>query len=116
MVVLVTDHVREELRFDAIQLAVGKPKANVGFAGLSITEKDGEPHWTAIVRNYDNQPVEREWFLSVDNQRSPFQKIGLAAEEIRSIQGPFPENAKFCTLHLKADAFTPDDVLAHGSP
>ena len=120
LLIMLTDQLDEEadLPFDATLLAVGKPKTNLGFAGLRIIEgADGkEPRWTAMVRNYSDQNVEREWFLAAGPQRSTPQSLTLAAGEIRSIEGPFPENTEFCTLHLAQDAFTPDDVLPMARP
>lgn len=118
LVVMATDHFdkEEDLPFDATLLAVGKPKTNLGFAGLRIGDVDGEPRWTAMIRNYSDQPVEREWFLASGQQRSARQTISLAPGEIRSIEGPFPENAEFCTLQLAPDAFPPDDVLPMARP
>ncbi len=111
VVVLVTDHVTERLPFNATLLATGSRKPNLGFAGLRVSEADGAPRWTAIIRNYHDEPVQRQWFLASGSQRSAPQTITLAPGEIRSIEGPFPSETQFCTLHLAADAFTPDDVL-----
>ncbi len=116
LVFLVTDHPHEDLPFNASLLAVGSQKPNVGFAGLRVEEKGGQPRWTAMIRNYQDEPVEREWFLAVDTQRSTPQKIQLGPGQIRAVEGPFPENAEFCTLHLSEDAFTPDNVLPLARP
>ncbi len=116
LVILVTDHVSERLPFDASLLAVGSQKPNLGFAGLRINEDGESPRWTAIIRNYHDEPVEREWFLASGNQRSAPQTLKMAPGEIRSLEGPFPSDTQFCTLHLAPDAFTPDDVLPMARP
>ncbi len=116
IVVLVTDHVSKQLPFDATLLAVGSQKPNLGFAGLTVKEEAGTSKWTAIVRNYHDAPVERQWFLASGNQRSAPQTIKLAPSEIRVIEGPFPSNTEFCTLHLEPDAFSADDVLPMAQP
>lgn len=116
IVVLVTDHVTKNLTFDATLMAVGSQKPNLGFAGLSVKEEEGPSRWTAIVRNYHDAPVERRWFLANGNQRSAPQTIKLAPSEIRVIEGPFPSNTEFCTLHLEEDAFSADDVLPMARP
>jgi len=116
MVFLVTDHVFKDLPFNASILAVGSQKPNVGFAGLRVVQRDGQPRWTAMIRNYHDEPQEREWFISVGTQRSTPQKITLEPGQIRSVEGPFPENAQFCTLQLSEDAFTPDNVLPLARP
>ena len=116
IVTLVTDHLKINLPFNAKLLAVGDPKPNLGFAGLRIEEEDGLPRWTAIVRNYHDEKIERNWFLAAGTQRSVPQKITLGPGEIRSIEGSFPENTDFCTLNLEPDAFTPDDVLPMARP
>lgn len=116
LVTLVTDHLKINLPFNAKLLAVGESKPNLGFAGLRIDEVDGLPRWTAIIRNYHDEAIERSWFLAAGAQRSVPQKITLGPGEIRSIEGPFPENTDFCTLNLEADAFTPDDVLPMARP
>ena len=87
----------------------------MGFAGLRFDEKNGEPTWVALVRNYHHEPVQREWFLASGNQRSTPQTIDLAPGEIRSLSGPFPKS-EFCTLHLTADALTADDILPMARP
>lgn len=115
VVVLVTDQQREKLPFDTVLLATGTPKTNVGFAGLTVSEETGAPRWKAIVRNYSEEEVTREWFLAIGDQRAT-QAITLGPGEIRSLEGPFPENAPQVTLHLAPDAFKMDDVLPLARP
>jgi len=115
VVVLVTDQVREKLPFDTVLLATGTAKPNVGFAGLTVSEETGAPRWKAIVRNYSDEEATREWFLAIGDQRAT-QTITLGPGEIRSLEGPFPENAPQVTLHLAPDAFKMDDVLPLARP
>lgn len=114
LVILVSDEVNEEvdLPFDARLFAVGKPKANVGFSGLRIMEgEEGKPaRWRAMVRNYSDDPAEREWQLVSEN-RFAKQSLTLAPGEIRAIEGAFPPDLDRCALSLAEDDLPPDDIL-----
>ncbi len=112
LVALVSDHLVEDLPYDAQLLAIGQPTPNVGFAGLQIvTSDDGEILWKALVRNYSNQTQQRHWFLHTDTQKSSQRSLELAPGQTRSLQGAFPERVDAVTLRMDADAFPLDDRL-----
>lgn len=113
LLILATDHPQQASPYNAVQLAVGEPKANVGFAGIS-TELDeaGDLRWTATVRNYGTEVQTRTWYLITDTQaRSDDRSITLEPGEIRALKGLFPPSANSLTLHLSPDALTLDDTL-----
>lgn len=112
LVVLATDHLHEDLPYDARLLAVGEKKENVGFAGLNIVEnEDGETLWQAIVKNYSDTPQTRSWVMQAGQQRTEDRSITLEPGEVRSLQGRFPETADTVVLRLQPDDFTFDDSL-----
>lgn len=117
LLVLATDHLREELAYDARLLAIGEPKDNVGFAGLNIVEReDGEILWQAIVRNYADTPQTRSWFMQAGQQKTEDRSLTLEPLEVRSLQGRFPEAADAVVLRLQPDDFTFDDYLPAVKP
>lgn len=112
LVVLATDHLREDLPYDARLLAAGEAKENVGFAGLTFLEgEDGQPLWQALVRNYADTPQTRSWAMQAGPQRTESRSLALGPGEVRSLQGRFPEGAEAIVLRLEPDAFTLDDNL-----
>jgi hypothetical protein len=112
LVVLATDHLHEDLPYDARLLAIGEKKDNVGFAGLNIVEnEDGETLWQAIVKNYSDSPQTRSWVMQAGQQRTEDRSITLEPGEVRSLQGRFPEAADAVVLRLQPDDFTFDDSL-----
>lgn len=112
LLVLASDHLREDLPYDARLLAVGEPRDNVGFAGLEIVESEaGEPLWQAIVRNYSDSAQTRSWVMQAGQQRTAERVLALEPGEVRSLQGRFPEGADTVVLRLEPDEFPLDDNL-----
>lgn len=112
LVVLVSDHLHEDLAYNARLFAIGEPKENVGFAGLNIVENDdGELLWQAIVRNYADNPQTRSWVMQAGQQRTEERSLTLEPGEVRSLQGRFPEGADAVVLRLQPDEFSIDDNL-----
>lgn len=112
LVVLVSDHLHEDLAYNARLFAIGEPKENVGFAGLNIVEsEDGELLWQAIVRNYADNPQTRSWVMQAGQQRTEERSLTLEPGEVRSLQGRFPEGADAVVLRLQPDEFSIDDNL-----
>jgi len=110
-VVLISDHVIEKaLPFEAALVSVGQETPNVGWAGVTVEEKDGQLFWRALLRNYGRTAQDREWRAGSGQKTSAPTKITLAAQESRTLSGPFPEGDEL-QLSLSADAFTLDDVL-----
>ncbi len=110
-IVLISDHVlADALPFEAALLSIGHETANVGWAGVTVEEKDGQLFWRALLRNYGSQSQDREWSAEANGKSSPPTKITLAPQESRTLSGPFPAEDEV-TLALSADAFTLDDRL-----
>lgn len=112
LVIIVSDHLVEDLPYDAQLLALGQATANVGFAGLRIVETDdGETLWKALVRNYSDQAQQRTWFLHTSTQKSSRRSLDLAPGQTRSLQGAFPDGVDSVTLRMDPDTFSLDDQL-----
>ncbi|MFK5923412.1 MAG: BatA and WFA domain-containing protein [Verrucomicrobiota bacterium] len=110
--IMVSDHLIDELAYDAQLLAIGQPTDNVGFAGLQIVKRDdGQVMWKALVRNYSEQTQKRNWLLHTDEKKSKQRSIELAAGQTRSLQGAFPDGSDQITLRMDPDAFALDDQL-----
>ena len=110
-IILISDHVlAEALPFEAALLSIGQETANVGWAGVTVEEKDGQLFWRALLRNYSAQPQDREWRAVAGGKTSAPTKLTLAPLESRTLSGPFPPEDELM-LSLTADAFTLDDNL-----
>lgn len=110
--IMVSDHLIEDLAYDAQLLAIGQPTPNVGFAGVRmITRDDGQMLWKVLVRNYSDQQQKRSWFLHTDAQKSSPRPIELAPGQTRSLQGAFPDDSDSFTLRIENDAFALDDQM-----
>lgn len=113
-VLFITDHPpAAALPYAAKTLSVGHPTANVGWAGVTVEEKDGQWFWRALVRNYSSTPQQRQWSVRTQEQTTPPMPLILAARETRTLSGPFPtdETRQALTLLLTPDALTVDDTL-----
>ena len=113
-VLFITDHVSEsKLPFEAALLSVGSDKANVGWAGVTVEEKDGQTIWRALLCNHSRTAQVREWRAGSGDKFSGWTKLTLAVGETRTLSGPFLEGAaeKGLMLQLTPDAFTLDDQL-----
>ncbi len=113
-IILITDHLLENKPpFEAALFSIGSETANVGWAGVTVEEKDGQAIWRALLRNYSSQPQEREWQAGSAGKQSAWTKLTLGPQETRTMSGPFLDEAgdQGLTLSLKPDAFTLDDEL-----
>ncbi|TDU68096.1 aerotolerance regulator-like protein [Prosthecobacter fusiformis] len=113
-VLLITDHpLPAPPAFDAKVLSVGQATSNVGWAGVSVEEKDGQKYWRALVRNYSATPQEREWRAEAAGKASAPSQLILAPNESRTLSGPFLETAEgeMLKLTLTPDALVLDDQL-----
>ena len=97
------------LPVEAHPLAYGRPLDNVGIVGASTEVRDGQPLWQALVHNFSSSPLQRNWWIETDTQRSPQQILELAPGETKTLQGAFPPSADHLTIALDADHFTLDD-------
>lgn len=110
-ILFISDHpAPNPLPFETSLISVGSPIHNVGWAGLTLEEKDGQLLWRALLRNYASQPQERSWHVIAQDTRSAPATLQLQPGETRTLSGPFPPGEKL-TLVLEADAFTLDDEL-----
>lgn len=113
VVVLVTDHPLEQPPlFGAQVISVGEETQNVGWAGVTVEEKDGQWIWHALVKNYGSIVQERQWQAHAGGVASPPIRIQMAPGETQTLSGPFPAaEVKDLVLRLTADALTIDDEL-----
>lgn len=117
VVLLITDHVTtEKPSSDTKVVSVGSPKANVGWAGVTVERKDGQWIWRALVRNYSNAPQQRGWLARTNDAKTEPTPLVMEPRETRTLSGPFPtdpngKTATRMTLVLTADEFILDDQL-----
>ncbi|MCF6312913.1 MAG: BatA domain-containing protein [Verrucomicrobiales bacterium] len=112
LLIMLSDHLIENLPHNAHLLAVGQKTPNVGFAGMRIiSSDDGEILWKALVRNYSDQSQTRTWFLHSKDKKSSSRSLQLEAGQTRSLQGAFPAGIEKITLQLESDDFSLDDQL-----
>ena len=101
-----------EAPFDARILAVGEEIENVGFTGVSIVEKEGQPVWQALVRNYSKNRSSRTWQLEMPNGAMTEPKtFDIDPNGFVTLQAAFPDGADRVQLVLSPDDFTLDDFL-----
>lgn len=113
VVVLVTDHPpAAPPLFGAQVISVGQETDNVGWAGVTVEEKDGQWVWHALVKNYSRTPQERQWHAMAGGVSSPPKPLKIAPGETQTLSGPFPAGeAREMTLRLSHDALMLDDEL-----
>ena len=113
VVVLVTDHpLAASPPFGAHVVSVGQETDNVGWAGVTVEEKDGQWIWHALVKNYGREVQERQWHAVADGAASQPKTLQIAPGEIQTLSGPFPpESVKQLVLRLQTDALSIDDDL-----
>jgi len=110
-IILISDHLLAEVPpFEAVLLSIGQETDNVGWAGVTVEEKDGQLFWRALLRNYSSRSQDREWRAMTGGKTSTPTTLTLAPQENRTLSGPFPTEDKL-VLSLNADAFTLDDSL-----
>jgi hypothetical protein len=97
---------------------VGKPLANVGFAGSATEPVDeaGTNHrWRAVVQNHAATAQRRTWHYETVGQAqgsaSATQPLELAPGALTEISGEFPDGAERIVVVLDADEFALDDRL-----
>jgi hypothetical protein len=111
VVIYLTDTPAETLPYDAQLISVGKPVGNVGFTGISFSEKEGALTWQAIIRNYGDTPTKRSWTLQSKTSSTEPREFEIGAKSFVTIQAAYPEGAEEVRLALTPDEFTLDDTL-----
>lgn len=112
ILVYVTDSPVEQLPFDAAQLSVGEPVANVGFTGASFENSGTEVTWKALVRNHSDSNQTRTWQVHFeDGSASAPREITLAPNGMQTISAGFPTDSTRLRVTLSPDAFLLDDEL-----
>jgi hypothetical protein len=114
VVVLVTDHpLTASPPFGAHLVSVGQETDNVGWAGVTVEEKEGQWIWHALVKNYGSSVQERQWHALADGTASQPKSLKIAPGEIQTLSGPFPPDAvKKLVLRLQNDALPIDENVA----
>jgi hypothetical protein len=87
-------------------LSIGSPLANVGFAGVEVTE---EGSYRAIVKSSSGNRERRKWWIERDGA-SP-EVLELEPFELAFVSGSFGTGEEELTLVLEGDGFTLDDRL-----
>ena len=90
-------------------VAVGTPTNNCGFAGFRF-EADKNT-WHALVKNYGDTTLQRQWWIEAGNQKIAPERITLQPGQALSLKGTFPAGVQSCMLKMDEDAFTVDDSL-----
>lgn len=106
LVVYVTDH-PASVPPGVEVLSIGSPVANVGFAGVEVTE-DGS--YRAIVKSSSGNRERRRWWVERDGA-SPVSAQELEPFELAFVSGTFGADEEQLTLVLEGDGFTLDDRL-----
>ncbi len=110
LLIYLTDHLIENLPYQAQLLAVGAPTSNVGFTGVS--SDSSAKRWEVLIRNYSDEEQVRTWTLRYpDGSSSPTQEITLSPREIKTISAEFPTQVETAILTLSGDLFSLDDHI-----
>ncbi len=100
--IFVTDHgmvVPDGVRV----LSAGAPEANVGIAGMNVSEDSYE----ATVVNFSTEPARRQWWVETGEGRSQPQELTLGPQQMKTVTGAFQGDAM--TLVIEGDALNVDD-------
>ncbi len=102
---------------DIALLAVGGPKENVGFSGLTTSIEAGHLKWRVLVTNHGASPQTRHWWLERQGIDSPVKTaLELRPGQSLALDGELPPDVQQATLVLDSDAFTLDDRLPFRRP
>ncbi len=116
LIVFVSDR-PQELPGGIGQIAVGTPFDNTGFLGAGVYKKDGQTLWKAVVKNYSDKPVERQWWIeSPEGRKSPAQIVSVGAGSFTMLGGLFPGDMERFTVVMDGDAFPVDDRIPFVRP
>ncbi|MDB6138558.1 MAG: hypothetical protein JWO94_1630 [Verrucomicrobiaceae bacterium] len=111
LVLHVTNH-KMDVPPDIALLAVGEPKDNVGFSGLTTRVEDGHLKWRVLVTNHGASVQSRNWWLERRQEGQPMKaRLELQPGQSLSLEGELPPEVNAATLKLDPDVFTMDDTL-----
>lgn len=111
IVIHVTDR-KVEVPSDIALLAVGGPKDNVGFSGLTTRMEGGHLKWRVLVTNHGAGVQSRNWWLERQQNGPPVKsRLDLQPGQSLSLEGELPPDVTEATLKLDPDAFVLDDSL-----
>lgn len=98
---------------DIALLAVGSPKRNVGFSGLTARVEDNRIKWRVLVTNHGSAAQSRDWWIEHAKQEGQARRshLDLQPGQSLSLEGEVPPDVAAATLKLGPDAFTLDDGL-----
>ncbi len=91
-------------------IGVGRPIANVGFAGGAVSLVDAQWRWRVLVRNYTDDAQERVWTVKSGEVEGPRQRIELKANGLVELSGEMVKEGEL-VLRLESDAFPDDDCF-----
>ncbi len=90
-------------------LSVGSPLANVGFAGVEVTE---EGSYRAIVKTSSGNRERRQWWVEREGgSKGAVETLDLAPFQLAFVSGEFEADEERLILVLEGDGFTLDDRL-----
>jgi hypothetical protein len=93
-------------------LTVGTPIDNVGFAAGDVVDRDGTPHWRAVITNPGAVSQERSLRVRVPGATAEAAlPIRLEPGQHRTVEATWPTGAERVELDLSPDRFTFDDIL-----
>lgn len=111
VVIFVTDHPPETAPQNTHILGVGTPLPNTGFAGLHVEQREAQTVWRTLIKNYSDEPVERQWWIEIDGSQLPPRTIRIPADGSLALSGAMPEGVRAMTLVLEEDAWPLDNRL-----
>jgi hypothetical protein len=107
--VFLTDAKRKSFE-GQLTIGVGRPVANVGFSGTSVTRDGADVTWRALVRNYTDEPQRRTWHIETASGSTAEQALELAPGAMRELSGRMPA-ADEMTVVISDDGFLLDNRL-----
>lgn len=99
------------LPYHSSSLSIGRAIDNCGITGVSFEQRGENLIWKVLIRNYSNSTQSRSWKLEAGDAEGETHKITLAAGQLATIQGLFPNTHNRCRVSLNSDAFDLDDSI-----
>ncbi len=131
----ITDR-EEKVPPDQAAVGVGRPLANVGFAGGVVARAESESGagaeaatkaaaanipagalvWRAVLRNHAEEVQSRAWWIEGPGGASERRGVRLEAGGVIELSGVWPAGAERAVLCLEPDGFAEDDRLPLVAP